>query len=132
MRADDALKYAAARLRAYTDWALDSIGGSMCDHHGHEDESNAISDGIRDVSNLASQFGDPLRYSDGRIVQSSKQIDNGLSIGHVWHPVPELEEIQSHRGNLLSGDPDVPSPGIYEVTTYPDTQEIHVRVVRTA
>lgn len=101
MRADDALKYAAARLRARTDWALDSISGSTCDHHGHEDELNAISDGIKEVAALASQFGDPLRYSDGRIVQSSKWIDEGLSTGHVWHPVPELEEIQSHRGCRL-------------------------------
>lgn len=131
MRADDALKYAAARLHGLTDWALDSIGGSICDH-GHEDELNAIADIVADINGLASEFGDRIVYSDGRMVKSYKQIDEGLSTGHTWHPDPSQEKSESWRGSLLSGDPDVPSPGIYEVTTYPETQEIHVRVVRTA
>ncbi|TDH57521.1 hypothetical protein E2F47_01755 [Mycobacterium eburneum] len=130
MRADDALKYAAARLEACADWVLDSIGGSMCDREGHEDELNAIADVVSCVAELAARFGDPRHYSNGRLVKTRRQIEDGLVTEHIWHP--ESEPSQSWRGSLPSGDPDVPSPGVYEVTTYPETQQIHVRVVRTA
>ena len=133
MLADDALKYAAAILDDRARWALDAIGGACCDHSGHELESDAIYDITVDIANLAKQFGDPNRYSDGRVVRSSRWIEkDSLSTGHVWHPDPDQEESTSWRGQLPAGDPDLPSPGIYEVTTYPATQEIHVRVVRTA
>lgn len=132
MRADDALKYAAALLKSRTDWTLDGIGGSMCDQGGHELELDAIAHVVDDIRQLAAQFGDLNRYSDGRLVKSNKEIERGLTTEHIWHPVAELEDVCSHRGSLLSGHPDVPSPGVYEVTTYPQTQDIHVRVVRTA
>lgn len=132
MRADDALKYAAAILEDRARWALDSIGGSCCDDQtGHELESDSIFEITEDIVKLASQFGDPNRYSDGRSVRSSTWIEkDSLSTGHVWHPDPAQERPASWRGHLLSGDPDTPSPGIYEVTTNPVTQDIHVRVVR--
>lgn len=132
MRADDALKYAAAMLRSCTDWALDSIGGSTCDQDGHETELDAVYDTVSLVVSLANTFGDRRVYSDGRRVESTKEIAPGFVTSHVWEPDATAEESKSHRGNLPSGDPDAPSPGIYEVTTYPLTQEIHVRVVRTA
>lgn len=133
MRADDALKYAAAMLQSCTDWALDSIGGSLCEAHGgHDDELDAMHEAIARVSKLADQFGQHNRYANGRAVKSSKRITDGLITSHVWHPDPAQEKQESWRGYLPSGDPDVPSPGTYEVTTYPETQEIHVRVVRTA
>lgn len=133
MRADDALKYAAALLRDRTDWALDSIGGSMCDDSdGHEDELDAIHLAIAEVSSLAELLGDCQHYSDGRLVRSSREIADGLVTSHVWHPVVRMEKSESWRGQLPSYDPDIPSPGMYEVTTYPETQHIHVRVVRTA
>jgi len=133
MRADDALKYAAAILRERTDWALDEIGGSTCDQGGHELQTDAIHDITVDISNLAEQFGDPNVYSDGRMVKTSAWIaDDEVGTSHVWHPDVTQEKPHSWRGNLPSYAPDVPSPGLYEVTTYPLTQEIHVRVVRTA
>lgn len=132
IRADDALKFASAILTERTDWALDEIGGSGCDEHGHELQTDAIYDITVEIAKLAAQFGDPNVYSDGRLVRSSRWIEkDALSTGHVWHPNPAQEESRSWRGHLPSGDPDVPSPGVYEVTTYPMTQEIHVRVVRT-
>lgn len=131
MRADDALKYAAALLRDRTDWALDAIGGSDCNRHGHEVELDAIHSAIASVSKLAEQLGDWQHYSDGRIVKSGAQIEDGVYTEHVWHPDPSQEQVHSWRGQLRS-DPGIPSPGVYEVTTYPATQEIHVRVVRTA
>lgn len=132
MRADDALKWAGAMLESRTGWALDSIGGSMCDHGGHEDELDALHDAVLEVRQLAAGTRDPRRYSDGRLVQSSKEIEPGFVTSHVWHPDLGSEEGASWRGDLPSYDPDLPAPGIYEVTTYPETQEIHVRVVRTA
>lgn len=131
MRADDALKYVAAILNERIEWTTDGIGGSGCDH-SHDIELDALLDINTDVRGLAARFGDLNRYSDGRMVKTRKEIDQGLYTVHVWHPDPSSEESKSHRGALLSGDPDVPSPGIYEVTTYPETQEIHVRVVRSA
>lgn len=131
MRADDALKYAAAKLSACADWATDSISGSSCEQGGHEDECDAITEVVSEVYCLAASFGEPLRYSDGRLVKSGAWIDNSIRTEHVWHPDPSREKSESWRGNLLH-DPGTPCPGIYEVTTYPMTQDIHVRVVRTA
>lgn len=132
MRADDALKYAAALLKSCAEWTGDAIGGSSCDHGGHELELDAIADAVEEITALAGLFGNRRLYSDGRAVDSYADIDHGLTTHHVWHPDASSEARRSHRGNLLSGDPDVPSPGIYEVTTDPVTQEIHVRVVRTS
>lgn len=135
MRPDDALKYAYARMRATAEWTLDSIGGSMCDHHsGHEDELNAIGDCVGLVRDLLVPFGNPNLYSDGRRVRSSTVIDDesGLFTSHVWYPDASIEEPRSWRGTLSSGDPDIPSPGIFEVSTDPSTQQIHTRVIRIA
>lgn len=130
IRADDALRYAAAKLTSCTDWACDSIAGSLCDH-GHEDELGAIHDAAALIQGLAAQFGDLNTYSDGRQVKSHKQVaeDAGLHIEHIWEPNPYAEERSSWRGNLHSGHPDIPSPGVYEVSTSPLTQEIHIRVL---
>jgi hypothetical protein len=133
LRADDALKYAAAILRERVEWTTDSIVGSDCDHHdGHELECDAIREVVIDICALAAQFGDPCRYSDGRRVTSVKEIEYGFSTHHVWHPNAHTEQPRSWTGPLLSHDPDVDSPGVFEVTTTPLTQEIFVRVVRTA
>ena len=127
----DALKYAAALLKSRTDWACDSIGGSMCGGH-HDTELDAVTDAVTDVLGLAAQFGDPRVYSDGRLVESGAWIQNGLYTSHVWHPDPTAESPQSWRSHLPSGDPDIASPGCYEVTLTPATQDIHIRVVRVA
>jgi hypothetical protein len=133
LRADDALKYAAAILRQRVEWTTDSIVGSICDDaDGHELECDAIREVMIDICALAAQFGDPCRYSDGRQVTSIKEIEYGLSTLHAWHPDAHTEQPRSWRGNLLSHDPDVDSPGVFEVTTTPLTQGIFVRVVRTA
>lgn len=130
MRADDALKYAAALLNRRADWAIDSIGGSLCEGaDGHETELSAIADIAAEINGLAAKFGDRATYSGGRKVKSGTWIDNGIWTEHVWHPDPAQEKSQSWRGSLLH-DPGTPCPGVYEVTTHPDTQEIHVRVVK--
>lgn len=131
LRADDALKYAAAILKSRSDWALDSIGGSMCDGD-HDVETDALAGIVRDIRELAAQFGDPKRYADGRQIESCAEIQRGFTTCHIWHPDPASEVARSWRGDLPSGHPDVPSPGLYEVSTDPARQELHVRVVRLA
>jgi hypothetical protein len=125
----DALKYAAAQLDRATGWACDSIAGSCCDSGGHEEQLDVIHAAVGEITECAAAYGHPNRYSDGRMVKTNKEIEDGLVTEHVWHPDASREEPHSWRGHLPS-DPGVPSPGIYEVTTYPATQEIHVRVVR--
>jgi len=126
--AADALKYAAAILRQRADWTTSAISGSECEIE-HEIELDAILGICDEISALAEQFGDPRRYSDGRLVLSRKEIQRGLTTEHVWQPNPTQEESRSWSSSLPS-DPDVPSPGIYEVTTDPQTQKIHVQIVR--
>ncbi|BCI55009.1 hypothetical protein NIIDNTM18_42870 [Mycolicibacterium litorale] len=130
MRADDALKYAAAILKQRISWTTDEIGGSMCDTD-HELQLDAISEIVRDIEALAARFGDVNHYSDGRAVKSGAWIEDGAYTEEIWHPVVSEDSTRSWRGHLMS-DPEVPCPGIYEVTTDPATQEIHVRVVRIA
>jgi hypothetical protein len=126
--AADALKYAAAILRERVWWTTDAIYGSEC-NIDHDTELYAISDVCHQISSIAAQFGDPLRYSDGRPVVSRTEIQPGLTVEHVWEPDPAREQPLSWRGSLPS-DPDVPSPGVYEVTGDPQTQKIHVQIVR--
>ena len=128
VRADDAIKYAAALLQQRLAWTTDTIGGSDCDVD-HETELDAILEACTEIQALAAQYGSPHRYSDGRLVVSHAEIQPGLTTEHVWQPDPAQEQARSWRGNLPS-DPDVPPPGIYEVTTTPQTQDVHVRVVR--
>lgn len=131
----DYLKYAAALLDHRTEWALDSIGGSTCDQ-GHETELNALHDAVAELYDIAHQWGgNPHTYSDGREIKTAAWIEDGaVHTTHVWHPVPELDTsaTKSWRGALRSGSDDegAPSPGVYEVSYDPFTQQIHVRVIR--
>lgn len=126
----DALRYAAALLRQRVEWTTDSIGGADC-NGDHELELDAVDETVREICALAAKFGDPRRYSDGRLVKSSREIEPGVITEHVWHPDPAVEQPTSWRGTLRH-DPGEPAPGIYEVSLTPATQEIHVRTVRTA
>lgn len=126
----DLLKYAAALLAQRVEWTTDEISGSMCSGE-HQIPLDAICDAASEIAALASQCGDTRRYSDGRHVRSSREIESGVITEHVWHPDPAAEQPSSWRG-ALRHDPGVPSPGVYEVTLAPVTQEILVRVVRTA
>ncbi len=127
-KAVDALKYVAAILQQRMEWTTDGIGGSECGG-GHDTELDALDDISDEITALAASFGDPLRYSDGRRVKSRAEIARGLVTEHIWQPDPAREESRSWRSHLPSGDPNVASPGVYEVTTDPAAQRIHVQVV---
>jgi hypothetical protein len=85
--AEDALKYAAAMLKQRTGWATDSVVGAECGE-AHEDACDLVDDAVTEVRRLAAAFGDPRRYSDGRVVRSEAEIQRGLSAEHIWHPDP--------------------------------------------
>ncbi|MAS06193.1 MAG: hypothetical protein CL534_16135 [Ahrensia sp.] len=126
----DYLKYAAAMLWQRVEWTTETIAVSSCDG-AHDHELDAITDAACEIKSLAMQFGDPRRYSDGRAVQTTQQIEDGCYTVHVWHPEAATEDPRSWRGSLRH-DPDEPCPGVYEVTTDPATQQVHVRTVRLA
>lgn len=126
--AADALKYAAAILRQRSEWTTDAIDCAEC-AIDHDTELDAILGICDEISALTEQFGDPRRYSDGRLVISRAEIQRGLTTEHVWQPNSTQEEPRSWNSSLPS-DPDVPSPGVYEVTTDPQTQRIHVQIVK--
>lgn len=128
--AADYLKYAAALLKQRTGWATDAISGSDCTD-SHELELAAVDDVTREIGAVAARFGDARRYSDGRLVKSSREIEPGVVTEHVWQPDPAAEEPSSWRG-ALRHDPGQPSPGVYEVALTPATQDIHVRTVRSS
>lgn len=126
----DALKYAAAIVRARIEWTTAEIGGSGCDC-GHDTPLDALADLPSDIIELVKQFSDTGTYSDGRQVKTEAQIETGVYTQHVWHPDPTAEEPRSWTGHLHC-DPGVPSPGVYKVTTDPATQVIDVQVLRLA
>jgi len=129
MRADDALKYAAALVYRGIDWTSDAIGGSGCDREGHEIEVDELL-GLRDsVRELAALFGDINKYHDGRLVRSYIQIEYGLTTERIWHPDPAQDAVTRWDGHLLH-DPGTPCPGKYVVTCDPDGQCVDVRVIR--
>lgn len=132
----DALKYAAALLHQRHDWITDSIASQCCQYENgeyidHESELEALTDTDREIRQLAALFGDPHRYSDGRVVRTVREIEPGVVTEHIWEPDPAAEQPRSWRGPLRH-DPDEPSPGLFEVETDPIAQEIRVRTVRLA
>lgn len=127
--AEDTLKYVAALVSSRLDWVIDEIGGSICDDD-HDLPLDALKDLADEVEALASQFGDPRRYRDGRVVKSRAIIENHFLTEHLWHPTPGVEKPCSWSGALLH-DPGTPDRGIYTVDTNPADQTIHIGVVRT-
>jgi len=128
MRAEDYLKYAAAVVRQRIEWTTDEIGGSMC-NADHELPLDALMDLRSELDEFVARFGNPNTYSDGRKVKTQAQIEDGAYAVQLWHPDVAEDEPHSWRGHL-SFDPGEKCPGVYEVSTDPATQEIHVRVVR--
>ncbi|ODR06422.1 hypothetical protein BHQ21_11575 [Mycobacterium sherrisii] len=133
VRADDALRYAAAKLRALLD-------GEPCQPDDEADEWMAVESGAaaaqtaRAVLAVLDQAltGDPTRYSDGRLVESTADCvpaGSGITAHHVWHPDPAGEEPAS-SGAALPDDPDGQSLGFFEVLTEPATQQLRAYLIR--
>jgi hypothetical protein len=114
VRADDALKYAAAILKRKT-----------------ADEDDVVPPRLNVVLDLAAQFGDTGRYSDGRLVESTAEITPAGTgtVHYVWQPDPTAEQPLSF-GTALADDPDGRSLGFFQVMTDPATQELRAYLVR--
>lgn len=130
LSAADALKYAATLLRSRADWIIAEIGGAMCEDEMHETPLDALDDLVDQIGALALAFGDPRRYSDGRLVKTRATIENHFATEHLWHPTPGVEKPCSWSGALMH-DPGTPDRGLFTVNTNPTDQTIHVCVVRT-
>lgn len=137
VRADDALKYAAATLADAWSFASEAIGCAECgaaDEFGDDVHADALAimrSVVAEIRDLAARLGDPHHYSDSRRVSTSARIMNGFHAGHIWHPSAAEEQPQRFRGALPSFDDDSDvSSGRYEYDTDPATQTITTRVVR--
>ncbi|SCX15178.1 hypothetical protein [Mycolicibacterium fluoranthenivorans] len=138
LRADDALKYAAAVLRKRTNWALENIGISeergSTEDYGDDVHGNALEamyEVVEEIEELAARFPDPRHYADGRQIKTSKRIVGCFVAEHIWHPVAAEETPSNYGGRLPSLTDDSTSPARYEVSTDPATQTIHTRVVKS-
>lgn len=121
---EDRIKHAAAEADSASDWALSEIGD--CD--GERDLAvDVLCEALAKLLAAVHQLDNRHRYSDGRAIVSRVEIVDGLVAQHIWKP--DGEEPTKWRSDLPSFDPDVPSPGKYEVTTDPATQGIHVRIL---
>lgn len=131
----DSLRYLEARIGSGLEYVIDRLGWSLLDGLT-EDETEDLQNILESLqaeiqAQRKSHTANRWYYDDGRAVKSRADIEEGHYTEQVWHPDPGAEpEPHSWRGNLLSGEPDVASPGIYEVTITPEDQQIHVRTVR--
>lgn len=131
----DSLRYLESHVGNGLEYVIDRLGWSLLDgltEDETEDLQNIL-ESLHDaiVTERKSHTDNRYYYDDGRAVKSRADIEEGHHVEQVWHPNPKAEpEPHSWRGNLSSGDPDQASPGVYEVTITPETQDIHVRTVR--
>lgn len=120
VRAEDALKYAAAKLRL----RIDDCSDDDKDESSWTPAGRVAATQLRAVLAVFDQAlcGDRDRYSDGRrLVESTAECmpaGNGIvhSAHHVWHPDPAAEEPASCR-SALPDDPDGRSLGFFQVMT---------------
>lgn len=76
---------------------------------------------------------DALKYAYARMRATAEWTLDSIGGSMCDHrDLLPFGEPRSWRGTLSSGDPDIPSPGIFEVSTDPSTQQIHTRVIRIA
>jgi hypothetical protein len=133
----DSLRYINSHCNDLLEYVLDRLSCDLPDRDVEDLQSmiESVQHDIRtELKAHASDATMPARlqtYSNGRVVRSNAEIEDGLVTSHTWHPNASAQESRSWRASLPS-DPGVPSPGIYEVTLEPVMQDIHVRVVRSA
>lgn len=134
VRADDALKYAAAKLRSWLDDESDEPDDDQ--RNAWVAGEGAAAEATRAVLAVLDRAlcGDQDHYSDGRLVESTAEClpaGNGIvhSAHHVWHPDPAAEEPASCVA-ALPDDSNGRSLGFFQVMTDPATQELRAYVVR--
>jgi hypothetical protein len=131
----DSLRYIDARLCSALDYVIDQLGWSLLDGVNEalvEDLQTVLESAKDDIrAEMKAHQVDRFRYDDDRVVKSRAEIEYGRYFEMVWHPDPAVERPPySWRGHLTPPDEHSPSPGVYEVTVDPESQEVHVRTVR--
>jgi hypothetical protein len=119
----DALTYLALLAEQRLDWAGESVSANSADAD-LETETEALgdlADTCRDT--LRQVFGQvPTRYSTGRLVRSTVDIEEGHPFTVLWHPDPTHGQPHTCRGAALDGG---------QWTARVDPQAQTVRVLRS-
>lgn len=125
----DRLIYAALSARTGIDWAT----GSASDH-GHWDdccgpECDALDNASDQLAAAVNQF---RRYSDGRPIRSTIDVEPGHRFTHTWPPGPDPQPgpIELCRGELSRCDADR-SRGTFIVWIHPADSMLHIEIVPT-
>ena len=118
----DVLKYMAYRVRNTISWTVDSL---PIEGDDGEHEIDALCALAEEFETLLGPLCEAWNhYSDGREIQTSREIEHGFTTSHVWHPDPAQDTEQTYSGRLLA-DPGE-NNGTYEVRIVPP-QEVTVR-----
>lgn len=141
LRADDALKYAAAKARQIGTWAIEVVQSIPCAtaevgeipfQCEHADTVDAIEENMKLVELLAARIGNPDRYSDGRSVTSEVQIDSEPTVFqvYIWHPEPSSERPMEWSEPGRGFGPGAQESTMLVFSTDPMTQTFEVEVWR--
>lgn len=114
--AADALKYLRILVGREVDSAVERLYDEL------QVDAHPELERLWDLGKRIAAVIDPLdldwdRYSDGRRVQSSAEIEQGHTFVHLWQPDPDSESERRFTGDLLA-DPGQ-SKGTYEATIVP-------------
>lgn len=120
----DALKYLAIDISRTVGWTTDSLCSSgVFDNDPPEIE--AICQMVEDMNALLGPLVEVWnRYSDGREIKTTVEIEPGFSYDHTWHPDPSKNAASVVTGKLLA-DPGEDN-GTYEIRIVPP-QTVEVR-----
>lgn len=140
----DVLKYQAAIGKSQIEWATDYIGGNV--YHGlSDDAASQIEDALEDPIETINDYAKGIlasvldiepdftlsegRYSDGRRISSSVEIETGMTFSHTWHyDVSKGPQGPFWiRGGELGADPGQYA-GSYAVKVDPSNQTLEVEV----
>jgi hypothetical protein len=138
----DVLKYQAAIGKSHIEWATDYISGNV--YHGlSDDAARQIEDVLEHPIETIDEYAKGIlaavldvepdftlsegRYSDGRRLTSSVQIETGMTFSHTWHYDASKgpQEPFWIRGGELGADPGQYA-GSYAVMVDPSTQTLEV------
>ncbi len=120
----DVLKFLIRDLERTLDWTLDSLGeqGLAVDAHPELEAIEALgAEAARLCGPLVEAWN---RYSDGREVLTTVEIENGHVYSMLWNPDPTKDVALVHRGKLLADQGE--DNGRYEIHVTPP-QSVTVR-----
>lgn len=93
---DDLLKYFSRRAASYIDWVVDTS----------EDSESEPMESLADFGVAIKQLTLPLigddwdKYSDGRAVELTVEVQHGHKFTQLWHPDPAKDVKRTYTGAL--------------------------------